>query len=183
MGRIDFADLATNPKNMILFNALPNQEDRFRYLCKTITFHDIRRLKALASNRFHYNRLYLKTLYWIVVKEYVTRISGGKCACGSTKDLNVHHLNYSFLGEEFRTLDCLELRCRGCHSMGHHLEKAKTNQEKVEAFIIGLADDKRLTRFSTGTNRHHDPRTIMNLLQYGNIMGYQESNGANHQDR
>ena len=64
---------------------------------------------------------YLRTAYWNVLRKIVLARNGNKCGCGKRKYLQVHHLNYDFIGEEFRHFDCLRVLCRGCHAKKHKI--------------------------------------------------------------
>lgn len=168
MSKIDLASIASDPRNAVLFQRLTTPQDRFRYVCRVATDMDVRRLKALVYANF------LRTLYWSVVRDYVIARDLGKCkSCGSDRNLEVHHTSYAYQGEEFRSMDCLVLLCSGCHATGHLMQKASTDTHRTEAVVSGLAR-KLVHKAVRGAvvNRNYDPRVIMDLKQYGSVLGF-----------
>lgn len=66
---------------------------------------------------------YLLTAHWRSMRNRALRFAGFKCSkCQSGRNLQVHHLSYARLGEEFDT--DLEVLCRGCH-LGLHVHEVK----------------------------------------------------------
>ena len=66
---------------------------------------------------------FLQTLYWRVIAAYKRKLSRYRCElCRSTKDLNVHHINYIIHGVE-HDLEVIEkdlaLLCNRCHRKVH----------------------------------------------------------------
>jgi len=168
MARILLTEKPTATCNQVIFTLTPAQ--RFEYMRRTITVHDIRHLKSLIYKAF------LQTLYWSIIREQALQSGGGKCsACPSTYDLDVHHKSYRFQGEEFRAMDCLAILCRACHTGGHLEVLAKSEQEKLNAVLTKISLSHHIGRSKSKANRAYDPRMLMNLKQYGDIRGYQGS--------
>lgn len=68
---------------------------------------------------------YLKTNYWRAVSKSVRNVE--KCAlCGSTENLQVHHLTYEHRGCEHLFPEDIQCLCKDCHLKVHHeLNKKK----------------------------------------------------------
>lgn len=78
---------------------------------------DVDELKRYI-NKIGY-KTYLQTPWWKITAKY-KKSKIKKCQlCGSTKNLNVHHSNYSILGNEFNNLDELTVLCQSCHYKFH----------------------------------------------------------------
>jgi 5-methylcytosine-specific restriction endonuclease McrA len=74
--------------------------------------------KALGFNTY---QDYLQSSLWIDKAIFFRELKGNKCErCGSTQNLNVHHLSYENVGNEHQK--DLILLCKGCHEKehGHH---------------------------------------------------------------
>lgn len=104
--------------------AEPNAYKNFRYLRDTINSFDsagrdriCKHIRAMKYNDF------LDTPYWKAIARYVKYRSGYKCRlCGSTENLNVHHRNYEFHGQELQKWDTeLICICKRCHEKHHDI--------------------------------------------------------------
>jgi 5-methylcytosine-specific restriction endonuclease McrA len=63
-------------------------------------------------------QLYLKSPQWFLIRNWLFYFRGEKCQeCGSTKDLQVHHLNYYHIFNEMP--DDLKIVCKQCHELIH----------------------------------------------------------------
>jgi len=64
---------------------------------------------------------YLRRPWWRGLRQWKIDNVGGKCErCGSTLNLQVHHLTYDTLGEEMPW--DLEVLCKRCHGKEHATE-------------------------------------------------------------
>lgn len=74
---------------------------------------------------------YLQSDHWLKTREERKKIDNYCCAlCGSSENINVHHLSYDRVGEEIVELDLITL-CNRCHFMLHDaIDKAKPKVEK-----------------------------------------------------
>jgi len=64
---------------------------------------------------------YLKTDAWKEKRKEFLELANYECQeCGSTENLQIHHLNYENIGEE--TEDDVEVLCKECHE-NKELEK------------------------------------------------------------
>lgn len=64
--------------------------------------------------------VYLRSPHWLEIREETLAKSGHTCSkCGTTVNLNVHHLNYDNLGHE-KEEDLIVL-CRKCHREEHKI--------------------------------------------------------------
>ncbi len=165
--RIDFTETDLSPGGREMFRSLHTPIKRFSALQKLITSQEIARLKAIQYKGF------LKTLYWRIIREYI--IAEHTCCqyCGSKNQLNVHHLEYSQRGQEYRDLSCLVLLCRDCHKTGHVIEKiADDNKKAIAELLAALVQQHRAPdRSKIVQNKDYNPRVIMNLKEYGDIRG------------
>lgn len=63
-------------------------------------------------------KLYLNSNEWVILKNGIIKDRGYKCEkCGSRKSIDLHHLTYDRLGNEYP--EDLELVCRTCHKGLH----------------------------------------------------------------
>jgi 5-methylcytosine-specific restriction endonuclease McrA len=86
-----------------------------------MTYKGMSGWKALGFKSY---REYLESNFWKQKRELILNILGRKCSrCGSTIDLQVHHLNYINCGNESRN-DVIVL-CRKCHK-----EEGDKNENK-----------------------------------------------------
>ena len=165
--RIDFTETDLSPGGREIFRSLPTPAKRFSALQKLITPQEIARLKTMQYKGF------LKTLYWRIIREYV--IAEYICCqyCKSKNRLNVHHLEYSQRGQEYRDLSCLILLCRDCHKTEHVIEKmTDDNKRAIQKLLAALVQQHRSPdRPKIVVNKDYDPRAIMNLKEYGDIRG------------
>ncbi len=76
---------------------------------------------------------YLKSEHWLGMRDRILWERDYECqACGSGKNLNVHHLTYAHLGSEYD--DELVVLCKPCHK-AHH-EGMKYDEAKKENLRI-----------------------------------------------
>ena len=167
MLRIDFTETDLSPGGREIFSSLHTPEKRFSVLQKLITPQETARLIAMQYTGF------LKTLYWRIIREFI--IAEYICChyCGSKNQLNVHHLDYSQRGQEYKDMSCLILLCRDCHETGHVIEKmADDNKQAISKLLAALVQQHRAPdRPKAVLNKNYDPRAIMNLKEYGDIRG------------
>ena len=135
---------------------------RFTYLTTVFRTEHADALKAMAYESF------LRTVYWIVVRDYFiatrTRICAG---CHGQRHLQVHHLSYDSHGLEHCHLEDLQILCADCHASIHNPILAE-----LKAVIAHLAECKDLPHKALVVeNPNYDPRTIMNLHDHGDIRG------------
>ena len=70
------------------------------------------------SRRQWYRTVYLNSEHWHQLRQKKLAQMGYRCQrCGSSEHLDVHHLNYNYLGNE-RLFD-LQVLCRSCHKLEH----------------------------------------------------------------
>lgn len=68
---------------------------------------------------------YIKSDKWKKKRLHRLKQLGNKCRrCGSTKQIDVHHMTYQRLGAE-KSKD-LEVLCRVCHTLYHSVHKKPT---------------------------------------------------------
>jgi len=165
--KIDFTETDLSPGGREIFKSLPTPAKRFIALKKIITPQEIARLAVMQYKGF------LKTLYWRIIREYIIAEYKSCQYCGSKNQLNVHHLDYSQRGQEYKDLSCLILLCRACHETEHVIEKmADKNKQTASKLVAGLVQNCRAPdRPKTVINKDYDPRVIMNLKEYGDIRG------------
>jgi len=99
----------------ILANPASFQKFTYWDLCN-LTHREAWELKRLLKALPY--KQYLRTPYWQAVRYEVLRLAGFACVrCGATTELNVHHIDYAYVGEDHRHLDNLVVLCQL-----HHLE-------------------------------------------------------------
>lgn len=65
-------------------------------------------------------KMFLQSLYWDIVRNYVRYKRGYRCEmCAAGDPLNVHHKTYEHHGDEHRYLEDLILLCSECHAKFH----------------------------------------------------------------
>lgn len=74
--------------------------------------------EARKRNKMPYNA-FLKTEYWKKVrKDAIARDK--KCKkCGTTENLQVHHLSYKYRGDELEHMCTVVTLCKSCHGVEH----------------------------------------------------------------
>ena len=73
-------------------------------------------------------KMYMNSVLWTKKRNERIRIDKGKCAvCGSSHDLNVHHLTYRNFMHEDVDQDLITL-CRPCHIMLHRIKDQSAEQ-------------------------------------------------------
>lgn len=81
-------------------------------------------------------RNYLQSEYWLQKRREALNFYGNKCCdCGTTKNLNVHHVTYKNLGDE--AMADLEILCGSCHQKEHdggNLVKLREKEKFVKVF-------------------------------------------------
>ena len=96
---------------------------------------------------------YLQSEHWLSVREERKKIDNYRCIlCGSSENINVHHLSYENIGEENIYLDLLTL-CKRCHFLLHDaIGEAKPKVEqcheefktKLRIYVENNADMKEI---------------------------------------
>ena len=74
---------------------------------------------------------YLKTEWWQLIREMIFVKRGTSCQyCGARNVLvDIHHLNYGWIGDEFRNQYDLVVLCRECHERQHPERKAREKEQ------------------------------------------------------
>ena len=140
-------------------------EDKFEYLEKRLSQEDKRYFRQLKYCD------YLRTLYWSIIRSYVFFSRGKKCEkCNESRKLEVHHLSYDHLGEEYKYLNELIILCTACHKLNHI-----KNEEFKSIYLKKLkelVDKKTITeKLTPKVNPDYDPRILLNLKYFGDIRG------------
>lgn len=87
---------------------------------------------------------YIASSKWYYKRMDALEFHGKKCkACGSVQKLDVHHLTYDRLGNEF--LSDLIILCRPCHDEEH--SKYKVNSTPILPKLPKFKDGKKINRF------------------------------------
>lgn len=95
--------------------------------------HDRDAVRVATLKKMPY-RSYLETPHWKSVRRRTLARNGGVCnVCGSSEDLNIHHLTYKRIGRE-KDSD-LQVLCRGFHCNEHEGEIAGVFDPMTKAFI------------------------------------------------
>lgn len=145
-----------------LFQGLETAELRFNYLCLAFQPEHAVALQAMSYDDF------LKTTYWIVIRNYLFATRDRCCyKCSRGGLLVLHHLNYEHHGYEHEHLDELVFLCRECHEENH---------KPIDALLKKLLDiliqrERQVKLPEAVKNPNYDPRTLMNLHDYGDIRG------------
>lgn len=73
---------------------------------------------------------YMNSPQWAEIKAKRKAIDGGKCCmCGSTQDLQIHHLTYRNFTQESPWTDVLTL-CESCHKNVHVMMNRPTGRNE-----------------------------------------------------
>lgn len=64
---------------------------------------------------------FLRSEYWQRIRAKLKVTANFKCACGSTRRLQIHHTTYAIRGVEHENLDKLQVLCDRCHRKAHGL--------------------------------------------------------------
>ncbi len=154
---------ATYPDNAKFLACFSTETSRFDYLGRVMQPEISRQLRSLDYQHF------LETLYWKIVRDFVVRSQKRTCMkCKHRRSLHVHHDSYEHVGYEYLHLGELVVLCGFCHEQLH-----KPNAE-LDALLANLTGSKKVDlREKVVDNPNYDPRVVMNLKQYGNIMGPQ----------
>lgn len=91
---------------------------------------------------------YITSTAWQARRLQFIATTNGRCACGETHDLHVHHASYDNLGDE--PDEDLRLVCQRCHSEIHHIHRQlggslKTVTDRVLRLIRQSAKANRET--------------------------------------
>lgn len=77
------------------------------------------RITPSRDERLKLYAMYLNTKHWKVLSGLVRKSSNYKCSkCGSSKELNIHHLSYDRIGLPGEIDDLVTL-CSKCHQEAH----------------------------------------------------------------
>ena len=151
-----------------------NNVIQYRYQCKTCGHLDLRCLKhnsipknidipfadIEAKNSYYYNKnysyvdnkpdhkKYITSSIWKNKKEEILKLKGNKCIiCGNNEVINIHHLNYNFLGhEEENEYKDVVVLCQSCHEKLHEYlkdNKSKYSYLKFELMKLRLEFNKK----------------------------------------
>jgi hypothetical protein len=78
-------------------------------------------LNELEWRRIMPYKDFLKTDYWQKQVRPIIIERDKRCrTCGSTENLEVHHISYEHRGDDINHLENLTLLCRGCHQIIHN---------------------------------------------------------------
>lgn len=66
---------------------------------------------------------FLRTTYWLTIRDHLVGIIGKCQACSSREALKVHHNSYDNHGREHAHLEDLTVLCERCHSYFHSCER------------------------------------------------------------
>jgi len=93
----------------------------------------------MGSKRYYQ---YMKSSAWRIKRQVALDFHGRKCSdCGSTYDLQVHHLNYSNMGNE--TMNDLQILCESCHMFLHYGTKPKVRKTKKKKKKVSKTSRKK----------------------------------------
>lgn len=82
------------------------------------------------EQKLWYRQIYLKSPHWKFLSKIAYSTLGRVCKdCGSTKRLQLHHLNYDNLWKEDIHRD-LVVVCATCHAKRHGIEKEERKTRK-----------------------------------------------------
>jgi hypothetical protein len=92
----------------------------------------------VASLGYRSYAAYLLGDHWRALRErfYADDSTPKECICGSTEDLDLHHLTYVRLGRE--RLDDLRPLCRACHHDVHIYARRGLGKISLEGYISDL---------------------------------------------
>lgn len=136
------------PQNKEFFTSIRSPWDRFDYLRRKITALDRQYLHSLE------HKLFLKTLYWLILRDYLVEIREHKCQrCEKERQLNVHHESYDHKGSEYKHLDELTVLCRPCHEAE---SQKRPDLDKVFSTIAAKMQIEPLWRGKTNPDYHPD---------------------------
>lgn len=83
-------------------------------------------------------RRYLESVAWEKRRERSLMLAGHRCQdCGATENLEVHHLNYDWLGEEQD--EDLRVLCHRCHQRADRQRRAMVATARNERRFQGWA--------------------------------------------
>ncbi len=155
---------ANDPLSVKLFRALPTAKSRFEYLCLSYDPH--RDGSLLAGIEYQH---FLGTVYWRILRDYLLWKRGSACEqCARTGLMILHHKSYEHHGSEHRHLDELEFLCRECHD-AEHVPIAAEVEKLLNELAGARASPAQLPQ--PVVNDAYDPRTFLNLHDYGDIRG------------
>ncbi len=98
-------------------------------ICNPVSYETVKHSELMSLSEYQLDTIkqklrslpykeYLQTPYWKAVRYKKKQDCDNKCdRCGSTNELNVHHLDYCYVGEDHLYLDNLMVLCEL-----HHLE-------------------------------------------------------------
>jgi hypothetical protein len=112
---------------------------------------------------------FLRTIYWSFIRDYLLEKIPKCSQCGSNERLNVHHRSYEHHGWEHLNLDDLIVLCQECHKNQHVPIRDIT--DLFDTLLKGEIIRHVLKRPYV-ENPNYDPRTMMNLHDYGDIRGH-----------
>ena len=81
--------------------------------------------RLFDKSKYYY---YLTTEKWKSIADLIRRKFKWICQKCGRRGWQVHHLNYAYLFQEERNLDCLTLLCEECHRLEHGIGTPTTAQ-------------------------------------------------------
>lgn len=151
-----------DPAVLSLLIHVKTVQGRFFYLRNIFTEFDRQQLVAMSYKAF------LRTIYWNFIRDYLLEKIPSCTRCGSKERLNVHHRNYEHHGWEHLNLKDLVVLCQECHRNQHVPLRDIT--DLIEA-LLGRKIIRHVLKKVHVENPQYDPRTMMNLKDYGDIRG------------
>jgi hypothetical protein len=157
------ARASADPVAQSFFRKLTIASSKYSFLCATFTVEDEQLLLRMEYPAF------LETVYWSILRSYIMALRGAACErCRRQGMLSLHHRSYIHHGREHEHLDELEYLCRECHD-AEHMPMAAAVEGLLRDLADGRASSAELPQ--AVTNAAYDPRTILNLHDYGDIRG------------
>ena len=86
-----------------------------------------------AARAMNYKR-YIRTLYWGIIRGWMTSQTPRCAQCGNPGRLQIHHKTYDHRGSEHLNLQDLEVICSLCHKSEHDLTSPE-EEKKIDARI------------------------------------------------
>lgn len=80
-------------------------------------------IKQYYSGKYGYKVLFVKTLYWRIVADWVKLLANFRCKIYTDHDnskLEAHHPGYYFHGYEIQNVHLLVCLCEKCHELFHN---------------------------------------------------------------
>jgi len=157
------ARASADPVAQSFFRKLASASSKYSFLCTTFAAEDERLLVRMEYPAF------LETVYWSILRSYIMALRGDVCErCGRRGMLSLHHRSYAYHGREHEHLDELEFLCRECHD-AEHIPMTAAVEGLLRELAEARASPAEIPRAIA--NASYDPRTILNLHDFGDIRG------------